>query len=69
MAAIGKLTVEVKSVTRYCLIFFPIATFTKIADVELLTVFGIPVYGKVGDFKQILFWVILTDRKEEKTHD
>ena len=62
MARVEYLEVHIKQVTRYCFVFFPVATFTRIGDVELLTIFGVPVYGKADHFKQILFWVISTDR-------
>ena len=39
--------------TRYFFVFFPIATYTRVGDVSLLTIFGIPVYKKVGDLKAI----------------
>lgn len=57
MASILKLTVEVKTVTRYCFIFFPIATFAKIGEVELLTVFGLPIYKKVGEVRALFGFI------------
>ena len=45
-------------VTKICLIFFPIATLTIVGNVGLLTVFGVPVYRRVGDVREFLGVVI-----------
>ena len=45
-------------VTKICLIFFPIATLTIVGDIGLLTVFGVPVYRRVGDVREFLGMVI-----------
>lgn len=34
--------------TRYAFIFFPIATYTKVNEISLLTVFRIPIYQSTG---------------------
>ena len=66
MANIGKLEVEVTAVTRYFLLFFPLAKVTKCGkffdlrilwfirysrtdeEIKLFSVFGLPVYRRIG---------------------
>lgn len=47
MASIATVDIKVTAV-KYCFVFFPVATLTKINDISELTVFGFPVYQKVG---------------------
>lgn len=55
MASIDRLTVKFEAV-RYCLVFFPIATYKRVGEtIALLTVFGLPVYKRVGNVKKFLF--------------
>jgi len=39
---------------EYRIVFFPIATFIRLGEKERLSVFGVPVYRKVGSVKSIL---------------
>ena len=50
MAKIDSLVVN----TEYRLIFFPFATYKRVGEVALLIVFGVPVYRRVGDTRQLL---------------
>lgn len=53
MAKSAEIKVEL-TFKKFCIIFFPIATYTVSGDISLLTVFGLPVYRRVGDIKSIL---------------
>lgn len=35
-------------VTRFCMVFFPVASYYRVGDVRKITVFGIPVYRRTG---------------------
>ena len=55
MAIIDNLTVKVyMEYRRYMLVFFPVATYKAIDDVELLTVLGISVYKRAGNARWIM---------------
>lgn len=41
-------------VTQVRIIFFPVATFTRTGDISRLSVFGITVYKRAGDARQVL---------------
>lgn len=41
-------------ITKYRLVFFPVATYTKVGDSEELTIFGISVYKRAGCAREIL---------------
>lgn len=44
------------SVTRYQIIFFPVARYVQIEDRAVLTVLGFPIYKQIGS-KRKLLWV------------
>jgi len=53
----GIATMEIKVIAaKYMFVFFPFATFTRIGDISKLTVFGIPVYRRVNDIRNVL-WI------------
>lgn len=57
MAACEELVVKIKTnieYKRYLLVFFPIATFSKVDEIEKLTIFGVPVYARIGDTRNVL---------------
>lgn len=54
----AKLNMELK-VVEYKIVFFPVATYRKIGDAEVLTVLGMKIWQKVGDARR-LFWITLT---------
>jgi hypothetical protein len=45
-------------ITKFCLILFPVATYTKCGGVRVLAIFGFRVFEQVGDAK-CLFGVAL----------
>lgn len=67
MATIDTLNIKIKAeieYRKYMLVFFPVATFSKADDVEMLTVFGVTVYAKAGNAINVLgyTWVRNNDR-------
>lgn len=40
--------------SRYCIFLFPVATFKRIGEACVLTVFGMPVYKRIGDVSWLL---------------
>ena len=46
-------TVDVE-VVKFVIIFFPIATFSRVGDVMCLTVFGFSVYQATGQYRKFL---------------
>jgi hypothetical protein len=40
--------------THICILFLPIAKYSKAGDVSKLSVFGIQIYARVGDLKSLL---------------
>lgn len=51
MAKIADITIGIH--VEYRIVFFPIATWRATRDLAVLTVFGIPVYRRVGDLVNI----------------
>jgi len=41
--------IEVVLEVKYKILFIPFATFTRVGEIELLTILGIHVYERVGD--------------------
>ncbi len=39
--------------TKYYVVFFPIATYKRIGNVSILTVFGVPVYKRVDRVRSL----------------
>lgn len=39
--------------TEYRFVFIPFATYKRVDDIRLLTVFGLPIYKRVGDARSI----------------
>ena len=50
----AKINIELK-LTKYMIVFFPIATYSKAGDMSMLTVFGIRVYERVGNLKRFMW--------------
>lgn len=43
---------------HYCIVFFPVAKYERCGDVAVLTVLGMPVWGRVGSEKRhALSWL------------
>jgi len=42
-------SIEVALEVKYKIVFFPFATFTRVGEIELLTVLGVRVWQKAGD--------------------
>lgn len=52
----AKATIKVKmEYAKYRIIFFPVATFSRIGDLARLTVFGLPVYQASGKCRKFLW--------------
>jgi len=41
---------------HYCIFFLPFATYASCGDAVRVSILGFPVYRRVGDLKQILWW-------------
>lgn len=52
MAKLESVTVAIK--TRYVFVVIPFATYKRVGEIGILTVFGIPVYKHVGDVRSLL---------------
>lgn len=55
MAKLDSFTV--KTQTKYVFVLIPFATYTRVGEIALLTVFGVPVYKRV-DSAWSLFGII-----------
>jgi hypothetical protein len=42
---------------HFCIFFIPFGKYTRVGEIAKLTIFGLPVYQRVGDAKQVLWWV------------
>lgn len=51
MAKLESIKVEI---TRYAIVFFPVATYTKVGDISFLTILGIQVYSRIGERRCVL---------------
>lgn len=51
MAKLENITVMTQ--TKYVLVLIPFATYTKVGVLSCLTIFGIPVYSRVGERRRI----------------
>lgn len=51
-------------IRKFYFIFLPFATLTKVGEIVLLTILGIPVYTRVDDTKSILGFVIKPKENE-----
>lgn len=38
---------------KYCIVFFPVATYQRVGDITRLTVFGLQIYARVGDARSL----------------
>ncbi len=45
--------IEFRIVTRYRIVFFPVATYERIGDIAELRVFGIRVYCKADSYRSL----------------
>lgn len=50
MARMPEMKVEV---TRFCIVLFPVATYLRCGELEILTVFAVPVYKRAGSVKSL----------------
>lgn len=41
----------VVTMTRYCLVFFPLATYTRVGEISKLTILSVTVYQRVCDVR------------------
>lgn len=53
----AELNIDVSIKKYYCILFFPIGRYTRVGDIARVTIFGLPVYQRVGDSEKILWWV------------
>jgi len=49
----AKAEIKVECKQYWALVFFPVATYKRVGDVELLTVFGVPVYKRAGSVRSL----------------
>lgn len=42
---------------RYTLLLLPLAKYVRVGNASMLTVFGMPVYKRIGKVSSILGWV------------
>lgn len=56
---------KIMVITKYRILFLPFATYTKVGNVEQLTVFGLQVYGRLGNSSQYFGFLVVNHRSEE----
>lgn len=55
----AKLNAEIKvTVSEYRILFLPFAKYCRAGDYSTLSIFGVPVYQRAGEKRNILWWMM-----------